>query len=257
MLFDQDNMNTYLNQVKKLKKTAIMAITMVMVLLIATSSVVQAQKVNITVNILPPYSPYYSDYSGVNASKVLLILQNTTSNQVKVKLAGQLTGDNGVKIATYTNYVPLQPLILNAHETKQLNGLALKDIFDINNLSVAGIDKAKLAQTSRLPEGNYNFCLQAYDYNSKVLLSANAPMGCSFINITYPEPPVLIGPMPNEHLRAIPGKTLTLSWINTGTVPNTTQYKLEIAEMPDIAKDPNQVLNATSFPVLSTNVIGT
>ncbi|MEO6630742.1 MAG: hypothetical protein ABIN13_03435, partial [Mucilaginibacter sp.] len=247
-------MNTYLNQVKKLKKIAVMVITMA--LLITASSVVRAQTVNITVNILAPYSPYYSDYSGVNASKVLLILQNTTSSQVKVKLAGQLTGDNGIRIATYTNYIPLRPLILNAHETKQLNGLALKDIFDINNLSVAGIDKAKLAQTSRLPEGNYSFCLQAYDYDSKALISSNAPLGCTNININYPEPPILIGPIDSTKRHATTPQTIIFNWTNTGTVPLGTQYTLQLTEMPDIKADPNQILNATSFPMLSQTVTG-
>jgi len=56
-----------------------------------------APQVNITVNILPPYSPYYSDYSGANAGKVLLIVRNLTSTQKRIKLTGELKGDNGIR----------------------------------------------------------------------------------------------------------------------------------------------------------------
>nr|WP_294944669.1 hypothetical protein [uncultured Mucilaginibacter sp.] len=215
-----------------------------------------AQSVNVSVNIIPPYSPYYSDYSGTNASKVLLIIQNTSDLPLKLKLAGQLKGDNGILIATYTNYVPLQPIILNPHETKQLNGAAMKDIFDLNNLSVAGVDKTKLAITSRLPEGNYTFCIQALDYNSKQLLSATAPLGCTMLTISYPEPPILINPSNNAYTGVSNTPIINFNWFNPGTVPFGTQYTLQVAQMPDIPADPNQVLNATTFPILSRTVTG-
>ncbi|MCR8556236.1 hypothetical protein KXD93_01200 [Mucilaginibacter sp. BJC16-A38] len=211
--------------------------------------------VSITVNIIPPYSPYYADYSGVNASKVFILITNLTGNQLKIKLAGQLTGDNNVTISTYSNYTPLQPIILNAHETRQLNGLALKDIFNVNNLSVSGIDKAKLAQTSRLPEGNYNFCLQAIDFNNKQQLSAPST-GCTNIDITYPEAPILIGPVNQSHIYPTTPQAIVFNWTTAGTNPLLTQYTIEMAEMPDTKADPNQVLNATSFPILKQTVSG-
>ncbi|NRF39469.1 carboxypeptidase-like regulatory domain-containing protein [Pedobacter foliorum] len=228
--------------------------------LIFMSSMVFAQatnSVNITVNIVPPYSPYYADYSGSNAGKVLLILQNLTNTQKTIKLAGQLEGDNGIKISTRSNYVPLQAIVLNPNETKQLNGLALKDIFDINTLNVYGVDKVKIIQTSRLPEGNYSFCLQALDYNNNQLLSASAPLGCTNISIAYPEPPILIWPQNSSAVPPVNPTVINFNWTNPGTVPMGTQYIIQMAAMPDnVAKDPNQLLNETSFPLLSQTVNG-
>ena len=216
-----------------------------------------AQKVNVTVNILPPYSPYYSDYTATSANKVLLTIQNLTDQVQTIKLTGKLTGDNGVVLSTRNNYVPQQPIVLNARELKQLNGTSLKDIFDINNLNVVGIDKAKLAQSSRLPEGNYDFCLVAADYKTNVVLSAQAPMGCSQLNIIYPEPPVLVGPVQNATVTAMQPQTVVFNWINPGVVPIGTQYTIQMVEMPDVAVDPNQTLNAASIYALSQTLSST
>lgn len=216
-----------------------------------------AQSVNVNVTIVPPYSPYYADYSGSNASKVLLIVQNLTSTARSIKLTGQLEGDNGIKITTKSNYVPLQPINLNPNETKQLNGLALKDIFDLNTLNVYGIDKSRLIYTSRLPEGNYTFCIQAVDIQSNQVLSSAAPLGCTTISIAYPDAPVLVGPSVNESVPAIKPQSVVFNWINPGFTPVGTQYLLQIAEMPLVKSDPNQILNATSFPLINKNIITT
>ena len=208
--------------------------------------------VNITISITPPYSPYYSDYSGANAAKVMLIVQNLTNTQKTIKLAGQLTGDNGVKLSTRSNYVPLQPIILNPNEVKKLSGLALKDIFDLNTLNVYGVDKVKIVQTSRLPEGNYNFCVQAHDYNNGQLLSANAPLGCTGLFISYPDAPILINP---SNASAIAPYNILFNWMNPGIFPIGTQYTIQMAAMPDpVPRNPNQVLDEVSFPLLSQTV---
>ena len=212
------------------------------------------QTVNVSINILPPYSPYYSDYAGPNAAKVMLTLQNLSGTPQVLKLTGKLQGDNGVTISTRNNYVPLQRIVLGPHEVRQMNGTSLKDIFDLNNLNVLGIDKVKLAMSSRIPEGNYSFCIQAADYATGTLLSATAPLGCTQINITYPDAPILINPAPMSQVTATTPQVIVFNWMNAGAVPLGTQYTIQLAEMPDVAKDPNQVLNATALPMLSQTV---
>ncbi|ASU32558.1 hypothetical protein [Mucilaginibacter xinganensis] len=231
-----------------------------MLLLISTTTSAYAlltPSVNVTVNVFPPYSPYYSDYYGVNASKVAITVQNLTGRVLKIKLAGQLTGKgNNVRLATYTNYVPLQAIILAPFEIKQLNGTALKNIFDVNAISVTGIDKAKLAVSSRLPEGDYDLCLQAVDYaNPQNVLSSNAA-SCSPISIIYPEAPQLAAPANASTVSATNPQSIIFNWFNANLVPVGTVYNITMAEMPDIAVNPTQVLNATALPLLSQNVSG-
>ncbi len=217
----------------------------------------QPAQVSITINILPPYSPYYSDYSDVSAGKVLLTIRNLSATQKQIKLTGELKGDNGVRITTKSTYVPLQPITLLPNETKQLNGTALRDVFDLNTLNVYGIDKVKLVQTSRLPEGNYDFCLQAVDLTTNQVISDNAPMGCTRFDIAYPNAPVLISPMAFEKKEATTIQSVNFNWINPGVVPPNTQYTIQVAEMPLVNSDPNQVLNATSFYMLNQRITST
>lgn len=241
--------------IESYKRTSILLLLM---MITVSKSYVFAQtpvapSVNVTVNILSPYSPFYSDYAGPNVSKVLLIIQNLSATQKTIKLTGQLEGNNGIRITTKSTYVPLQPIVLAPNETKQLNGLALKDIFDLNSLNVYGVDKVKIVQTSRLPEGNYSFCVQAVDMSTNQILSTGAPMGCSTISILYPDAPVLVNPLSNT---TVPGFTgLSFVWLNN--IPQTMgiTYQFQVAKMPDVRTDPNQVLNATSFLLINRTIV--
>src|SRR5689334_10911731 len=97
-------MSNFYDFIKGLKRTSVLFLVLI---LSFSTKMALAQSVNINVNIIPPYSPYYSDYAGPNASKVLLILQNLTNTTKTIKLTGQLEGDNGIRISTKSNYVPL------------------------------------------------------------------------------------------------------------------------------------------------------
>ena len=65
--------------------------------------------VNVTVQVLPPYSTYLPDY--VNSSnKVLLTLMSYTNASVKLKAT--ITGDNGITVATSDSYRPSKSLLV-------------------------------------------------------------------------------------------------------------------------------------------------
>ena len=222
-----------------------------------------APTVNINLTLTPPYSPYYADYSGIDAAKVLLILQNTGADAKQVKLAGTLTGDNGIKVWTKSTYIPRSQITLNPFEVKQLNGLALKDVFDVNSLNVLGVNKSELVYSSRIPEGNYTLCVQALDYTTGAPLSAEG-LGCTVITISYPEAPVLINPVTDSHVTATQPQSVIFNWINQGIVPAGTQYEFQLMEMPPFTKmngrtplNANQVLKSASFPLVSKTLSST
>lgn len=251
MPFNAIKMKKYLLKVVDIKIRSVAVIAAIIMLF--TGMLASAQSVNVTVNVIPPYSPYYADYSGSNASKVLMVIQNTTASAVNIMLSGKLEGTtNGVLISTRDNFKPLTPITLGPFEVKQLNGTALKDVFDLNNPNVVGVDKGKLMLTSRLPEGDYSLCIKAVNYADGKLLSTPGT-GCAYISVLYPNPPILMYPI-NTSIFATNPQFVGFGWFNPGTVPMGTQYKIEMDEMPDIKADPNQVLNATSFPMLSQTV---
>jgi uncharacterized GH25 family protein len=251
------NILSLIRDFKRMMRPVLLLLAGIFLISSKAASQSSVAQVTVNINILPPYSPYYSDYSGANAGKVMLIIRNLTPTQKTIKLTGQLIGDNGIKVSTKSTYVPLQPIILQPNETKQLNGTALKDVFDLNTLNVYGVDKVKLVRTSRLPEGNYDFCVQATDLASNTPLSDAAPVGCTKFNISYPNAPILISPTPFAKVYSTTPQNIVFNWMNPGTVPMNTQYTIQVAAMPEVSMDPNQLLNSTTFPLLNQRIVGT
>lgn len=206
------------------------------------------QSVQASFHILPPYSPYFADYGGANAHKVLMTVHNLFQINRDVKLSITITGNNGFTAHTRPNYQPVQPLTLIANTPVQLNGTAIADLLDFNTLEITGGDKDQLIRTQRLPEGEYDVCLQVLDMENTPLSDKT----CSYMLVAHPEPPVLISPLPNDTVRIIDPQFVNFVWMLPGNIPEQgTMYTLQIAEMPASDMNPNQVLDGASFPLLS------
>lgn len=154
----------------------------------------QSNPVQVTVQVLPPYSTRISDY-GDYPNKTIITLQNRGRLPLQVQLLGAITGDNGIEVRTKENYRSPQPISLNALEVKRLDGGTFRELFDANNIQVSGLTRSDLSRGTGLPEGNYSICVWAVDYTTRTPLSDSEPMGCSNnIRITNLEPPVVIKP---------------------------------------------------------------
>ncbi|MBS1940275.1 MAG: carboxypeptidase regulatory-like domain-containing protein [Bacteroidetes bacterium] len=164
--------------------------------LIATSTAAQGQVV-VTPIITPPYSIHLSDYQGA----LIVNLLNTTTAPRQVKLVGTITGDNGYSGRTRSSYAPQSPILLAGLENKviQANSQAMA-FLDPNNFQVSAPQQVADAvmQTGILPEGNYELCVQALDYNTNAPLSDEAPAGCLFFTIAMAQPPVITSPWCGE-----------------------------------------------------------
>jgi hypothetical protein len=155
----------------------------------------QAQ-VTVTPTVYPPYSPYFNDY--LQLTNAVVIIQNNTAGKVNLKLSGRIEGDNGLYLGTKPGYQPRTPIVLDPFETKYLyaNSSSLEFI-DRRNLetNASELTQNDVLRTGILPEGNYFFCIQAFDYNTGVELSFPSPAGCTMIPISYPQPPVITSPL--------------------------------------------------------------
>ena len=217
----------------------------------------QNYPIEINLQLPPPYTPYYMDYwDGKN--NAILIIHNTANVQKRVKLIGSINGDNGITISTQKNYTPASPLILNPNESKVLVGKDLKPYFNTSGIEVTGIDKNTLLRLAVLPEGNYDMCFRAYDYDNNMPLSSEAPSGCSGTTILYPEAPILTLPNNEDSLfvRNLIQTPVIFTWIAPASAPITTSYYLQISEMPNPSADPNALMNSTSkfFYEKKTNI---
>lgn len=202
--------------------------------------------VNVTVQVLPPYSTYLPDY--VNSSnKVLLTLMSYTNATVKLKAT--ITGDNGIVVATSDTYRPSSPLQLTAYQSKMLTGLDLRSYLEFNSVTVSGINKNELFRGSGIPEGNYTLCIQVLDFNTGVALSSSEPLGCSnSFAIEQITPPQLISPRCDESMLAGNVQNVIFSWLPPAGAPAGSQYALKIVELIPATRNPNEAMNSATTP---------
>lgn len=205
------------------------------------------QQVQVTVNVLPPYSAYLQDYPG-RGNQVQIFVRNTTSAALEVRFLGTITGDNGVRIATPQNFRPLVPLRLAPLENKLLTRSDLEGLFDLGQIEVQGVDKAQLYRGMPLPEGNYQLCVQAFDNRSSRPLSADFPLGCSgLFTLRSVEPPMLINPICDSKVAANTPQNVIFSWTPpVGVSPAQVSYTLRVIELPDVQPVAENVLNNQS-----------
>ncbi len=207
--------------------------------------------VRLTVNVLPPYSPYIQDYPGAG-NRVHVFVSNLSGKHLTVRLLGKLEGDNGVTIRTLPNYRPVHPLQLLATDVnRMISRSELEGLFDLNQIEVQGMDKNMLYRGFPLPEGNYQLCIQAFDNATIRPLSAEFPMGCSgLIPVRIVEPPILISPYDSEIVRYNHPQSQLFTWSPpAGILPGQVEYTLRIAELPNTDTDPNTYLDAVGLPL--------
>lgn len=207
--------------------------------------------VNIQSVVMPPHTPYLSDFVN-KPNKIMVTISNTGSIVVNLKLAVKLTGDNGIKIQSNQYYKPSTPITLNPGQTKTFNtsNTELKNYFSSNALMITGISKNDLAQSDVLPEGNYDICLRAYDYNTTVPLSEEEPVGCAQMNISYLDPPVVVLPPCGEEIKANALQNIIFNWTPPSTTAPGLVYRFVMKEIPLNSKmNPNDIIKQSAFPV--------
>ncbi|WP_428655577.1 hypothetical protein [Runella sp.] len=204
-------------------------------------------QVQVTVNVLPPYSAYLQDYPG-RGNQVQIFVRNTTNAPLDVRFLGNITGDNGVVISTPVHFRPLVPLRLGPLENRLLSRNDLEGLFDLGQIEVQGIDKAQLYRGLPLPEGSYQLCVRAFDNRSSRPLSPEFPLGCSSpFMVRSVEPPIIINPVCDSKIVPNTPQNVIFSWTPpVGMSPAQVQYTLRVIELPDVQPVAENVLNNQS-----------
>jgi TANFOR domain-containing protein len=219
---------------------------------------IQAQfPVNVTLQLIPPYSTRLSDYAN-NPGKTVIILRNTQPRVLTVYLRASITGDNGIQIFTNANYRAARGITLQPNIPYTLTIGDLQDVFDINQLNTRGITVNDIERKNGLPEGTYQVCVRAYDFTRQnTPLSGEDPLGCTTVRLTQLEPPITIKPYDEEEVKALQPQNVIFSWTVPAGAPPATQYQLKIIEMFDPKRNPNDAfLSATQPPFFEKIVSG-
>ncbi|MEP6795279.1 MAG: hypothetical protein ABJB16_13195 [Saprospiraceae bacterium] len=196
------------------------------------NSLLMAQN-NVVISILipPPYSPYLQDYLQYE-NRMVIQLQNTTTQTLSLKLLGSIEGDNGISLVTNADYLPATPITLISGGTLRIPASSRsRGFFDPDHLDFDGPAelKTQILKDGILPEGNYMICLRAFDYLTDIPLSDESPSGCALLPIGYPTPSELVAPeCEGISDNALPFFQWTLPGGNTGV--SSIAYDIFIVE---------------------------
>ena len=214
-------------------------------------------QIDIKINILPPYHSKVTDYAS-HPQQVLLLVHNASNLSFDVQLRGTITGDNGIVLRVDPQYRSPSPIHLNPGEIKNLNASDISQLFDYDELLYSGISKNDVIRSNGLPEGNYQVCVQAYDYNTNKLLSSQEPLGCSNIfSISNVEPPIIISPFNEQAINSQTTQNFIIAWTTPAGSPPSTQYTVSMVPIFD-NRNPNDAMNSAASPLFfQQTVIGT
>ncbi|MBN1924621.1 MAG: hypothetical protein JW798_02190 [Prolixibacteraceae bacterium] len=209
----------------------------------------QTAPVNVSVNVMPPYTSALSDY--IDTPNKLLI--SLTHNQpaigpLEVYLSFSITGDAGLSVSSEPGYKPGTSIYLQPGTIKVLTLDELGAMFDMGRLITNGINLTDVLSGAGLPEDNYQVCVRVFDYLTDQPLSEENPMGCSNIFfITNLEPPIITNPICGEPVIAQPFQNIIINW----TIPPGAfgiEYLFQLIEIPpEVDLDPNEAFDVSGF----------
>ncbi|MCC6690389.1 MAG: fibronectin type III domain-containing protein [Bacteroidia bacterium] len=213
----------------------------------------QSYPIQLTTQLLPPYSGYLPDYATAGNEKLhlILLLKDLSKPVYALRLSVKIEGQGFVLQSkpffkgTLVNLDPGLPTELSADVLAQL--------LDSKNLDFSGIDKADYEQRKVLPEGYYKICFTAYDYYNPLNIQVSNE-SCASAWMTLSDPPRLNLPLCGSTLSTGTPQQITFSWMpmNMGS-PNSaqnTEYVFELWEIRPEGAEPNNIVQ-TLPPVFS------
>ena len=200
---------------------------LIYLLSLALNSAAQVFPVHVNPQLVPPYSPYLSDYTQPGAQNLLIQIRTNdiTLTDYPCKLRVTIEGV-GITIKTKQNFIPSAPLILTGGGIPQIfYGEELFEYFNPAALDFAGLTRREYEQSARLPEGVYRFSVEVLDYYRGTPVS-NKGMATAWIILN--DPPILNLPANNSRLVVRDPTNILFTWTprHTGS-PNaafSTEY---------------------------------
>jgi TANFOR domain-containing protein len=222
---------------------------------------VQAQQfpVQVTPQLLAPYTTQISEYySAAGNPKLSLLLLNKDFNRptLSVRLRMSIEGQ-GVRIKTRED-VNFTPVTILAGQPYYISPAELQQYFNVNNIELSGITQQEYIQTGKLPEGFYTYCFETVETTTGQTVSNK---GCSFAWINLNEPPFLNLPAKGESVIPAVSPTaqnITFYWTPRHTASPgasyTTTYIFTLVEITDNSLAPEAAfVNGMVRHVDSTN----
>lgn len=215
-----------------------------------TFSLAQVYPVQVNSTVLPPYLSTVASYSTTINQKYLVNIftadLTTVNRQARLKL--YIEG-NGIQAQSQSVVNGATPIYLNGGETLSLSNLDLAPYFQIENLQ--GITPTQYANV--LPEGNYKFCIEVYDYLTNQRISQKS---CTFYYFLYNQPPLLNLPQNHSVVFYQDPQNIIFTWTPRHINATNIEYLFELVELLD-NQAPSNYAFMVGAPIYSTTVSNT
>ncbi|HRH68333.1 MAG TPA: hypothetical protein PLB89_02385 [Flavobacteriales bacterium] len=232
--------------------------TYALALLLAPLVTLGQNQLTIDVQVTPPYSANYADYFQ-SGNQVFIRINNLAPGAptYQVYLTGYIrTVDGSVSVGIPPQTRWNAPPLTVVPGVNQLTGSDLQPFLASggSEIEFIGTNETDI-RTGLLPEGEYQICLQAFDYNTDQPLSMENPSaGCSNIfNVTFPPPPIPTSPLCDSDVPAMTPQTVVFMWnLPLGPPPGASLvYHFKLVHLGDDdlgAIDVVSALEASTFP---------
>ncbi|WP_298782673.1 hypothetical protein [uncultured Polaribacter sp.] len=192
----------------------------------------QLYPVQVTPVLTPPYNLKLSSYATTTDVKlrvnILLRDVNEFNRQVRLKL---IIKGQGLNIQSQQFVNGTSPIFLNGGTNQELTNLDLSSYFQLNNL--VGINPIQYNRP--LPDGQYNFCFEVYDFFTNQLISNT---GCFPVFLIVNDPPFLNVPQRGEQIVLKDPVNIIFQWTPRHLNATNVTYEYEIREIWDNQIDP-------------------
>lgn len=211
--------------------------------LIATNAQ-QQYPVQVTHQMLPPYSLRLSDYVTSQSTRLRVNLLmtdiNVSNRQVKLKL--HLKG-NGIDAHSTDNVIGAPTIFLDGGALRTFTNIDLSAYFDIKNLK--GITQK--TYSGLLPDGAYQICWEVYDFFTGEQIS-NPNLGCANVYLFLNDPPFLNSPTKNQQILEQNPTNIVFQWTPRHVNATNVSYEFELREVWDNRVDPQAAfLSSTNY----------
>jgi TANFOR domain-containing protein len=194
----------------------------------------QVYPVQVVSQLLPPYTLNVSDYYQGTQEKLVVLLTNTdlTKPVLQVRLKLSIQGQNAKLKSRDGVYYP--PITLDGGAPQRITLADLAPYFNIDNLELEGITRSQYQQSQKLPEGFYQFCFEAYEYNTNRLVGRSH---CTMAWISLLDPPLLNLPRKTESIAYKDPANIIFQWtprnMGSPTAAFNTEYEFTLVELWD------------------------
>lgn len=211
-----------------MKRILLLLVSVLFLLPVYGQSVVYP--VHASVNVVPPYSLYLSDYVSGSRDRLVVTLLNRDVQYQSMPVRLRLTIKGSGFTMQTRPYASLPRITLEPNVPYKLTVDDLLPYFDTRNLSSQGLGGDSYLKGGRLPEGMIEFGIEVLEYGTSKVLSQKSA-GTAWLSLQ--KPPVLSLPFNEEVVPWREPLNLMFQWTPQHSGVARVEYELIIKELWD------------------------